>query len=120
LADDDPPKKMRVLDMAKLRFRKVVKNRAIAYELSVPKEDKLLINAVEHFSYGEQGSERLSDFDLKISFEGSTVRYMKYLLYKFSGFIYKDVGKDNVERVAELIKERYKELQKEEEYVFDF
>ena len=45
---------------------------------------------------------------------------MKYLLYKFSGFIYKDVGKDNVERVAELIKERYKELQKEEEYVFDF
>ena len=102
--------------MVKLRFKKVVKNSAIAYELSVPKEDELLINAVEHFLYE---SEMPRDSDLQMSIEKTTEKYKKYLLYKYA-FRYKDVTKDDIEKVVELIKERYKELQKEVEYVFDF
>ena len=106
--------------MAKLRFVKVVRNRAIAYKIVADKEDKLLIDAIESFAYANQNAEKLSPYDLRIEHEKTTDKNVIYLLYRFSAFSYKDVYKSHVERVAEMIKERYKELQKEEEYVFDF
>ena len=106
--------------MPKLRFRKVVKNRAIAYKIVADAKDELLIDAIESFTYANQHAEKLSPFDLKIESSSITDKNATYLLYRYRDYCYADVTKKDVERVAEMIKERYKKLQKEEEYIFDF
>ena len=106
--------------MARLVFRKVVKNGAIAYKIVADKEDKLLIDAIESFAYANQYAKELDPYDLVINHEMTTDKNVIFLLYRYRDCRYVDVDKKDIENVAEMIKERYKKLQKEEEYTFDF
>jgi len=112
--------KMEVEKMARLVFRKVVKNGAIAYKIVADKEDKLLIDAIESFAYANQYAKELDPYDLVINHEMTTDKNVIFLLYRYRDCRYVDVDKKDIENVAEMIKERYKKLQKEEEYTFDF
>jgi len=102
----------------KIIFRKEVKNAAVRYKIYADNKDKILIEAIESFTYTHCKSKELDTFDLRLERDALTDKHNIYILYRYCNTHYEDVTKKDVERVADLIKKRYGELKKEEEYTF--